>query len=244
MTMTDDADLPITPLFDDFWEASSLDRFNVVEFARSLSSYDSDDKELLLQYPDAPLPLPSPRTRLGHIARRRHTERAFSEAGLSERDLGALLASLRAWNGLEHRSYPSAGATYVTEVYCVGFRAGSITGKVAYYDAEQHGLVDVGKAPSWEEARAALNVSVTGNPGVLLVLVAFPGRATAKYGERGGRFALLEAGAAMQQLSLAVAESRQLKGVILGGMLDDDWLRTLGLVGTDARVVVGYLVGR
>jgi hypothetical protein len=192
-----------TPLFDDFWEASSLDRFNVAEFARSLSSYDSDEKELLLQYPDAPLPLPSPRTRLGHIARRRHTERAFSEAGLSERDLGALLASLRAWNGLEHRSYPSAGATYVTEVYCVGFRAGSITGKIAYYDAERHGLVKVGEAPSWEDAKAA-----------------------------------------MQQLSLAVAESRRLKGVILGGMLDSDWLRTLGLVGTDARVVVGYLVGK
>jgi hypothetical protein len=48
----------------------------------------------------------------------------------------------------------------------------------------------------------------------------------------------------MQQASLAVAGSRRMKGVVVGGLLDSVWLRTLGLVGTDARVVVGYLVGR
>lgn len=243
--MTDDTAGSDATQFDAFWEASSLDRFNVREFARSLTSYDSDDKELILEYPESPRPLPSPRTRLGRLSRRRHSERAFSGAGLTERDLGVLLSSLRAWNGLEHRGYPSAGATYVTETFCVGFRAASLTGKVAYYDPEMHGLVAVSdEAPSWGEAEASLNAGVVGVPGLLVVLVEFPERATAKYGERGGRFALVEVGAAMQQLSLAVAGSRRLKGVILGGLLDEHWLRTLDLEGTDARVVLGYLVGR
>ena len=40
----------------------------------------------------------------------------------------------------------------------------------------------------------------------MVVAVLFPGRLTGKYGERGGRFALLEAGAVMQQRSLKVAD--------------------------------------
>lgn len=244
MTMDDG-----TPFFDDFWEASSLDRFNVSAFGRRLTSYDADGKELVLEYPEAASPLPSPRTRLGRIARGRRSARAFSGAGLTDRDLGRLLASVRAWRGLEHRGYASAGATYVTEVFCVGF-SGSLKGRVVYYDPETHGLVTLPHAaPPWEEALALLNTSIEGVPSVLVTLVVFPTRATGKYGERGGRFALLEAGAAMQQLSLAVADSRCLKGVIVGGMPDATWRRILGLDGphldgVDARVAIGYLVGR
>ena len=231
--------------FEEFWEASSLDRFRLAEFARTLNAYDADDKELHLEYPDGPSPLPRPRTRLGALSRRRRSGRAFTATDLNARDLGVLLGGLRAWDGLEHRGYPSAGATYVTETFVVGFHAQGLTGKVAYYDAEAHGLVVVSeKAPTWDEADPTINAGVTGTPSVLVVVVVFPERVTAKYGERGGRFALLEAGAAMQQLSLAVAGARNLKGVVVGGMLDDAWLRILGLSETDARIVVGYLVGR
>ena len=65
---------------------------------------------------------------------------------------------------------------------------------------------------------------------------------TAKYGERGGRFALLEAGAVMQQLSLT-ATDLGLAGVVVGGLLDDYWLAQLGLTRTGAVVAFGYLVG-
>ncbi len=242
---TDDA----RAFFDDFWEASSLGRYTIGEFGRRLSSFDSDDKELLLEYPGAPTPLPAPRTRLGRIARRRGSDRAFSERPLGARDLGALLQSLRAWNGLEHRAFPSAGASYAVEVFCVGFAGdpaprSPIAGQAAYYDADAHGLVTVAEGlPTWAEARDAVNVSTQGEPALLVVVVVFPERLTGKYGERGGRFALLEAGAAMQQLSLAVAESRRMAGVVAGGLLDDYWIRALGLTGTDARIAIGYLVG-
>lgn len=232
-------------LFDKFWESSSLDRFNMQQFARQLNSYDSDTKELLLEFPGAPRPLPLAQTKLNKITKRRKSDRAFSGGQLSLKELGQLLSSFYAWNGLEHRGYPSAGATYVTEVFCVTFNVEKSTGKILYYDPEKHGTVVVSDgAPSWDEASPSLNMNIEGTPSVLVILVSFPERAVAKYGDRGGRFALLETGAAMQQLALQIAGSSKLRGVAVGGMLDEYWKQVLGLKHTSAHIVLGYLVGK
>lgn len=231
--------------FDKFWEASSLDKFNVEEFSRQLNTYDSDEKELFLEYPVAPKPLPIAKTQINKIAKKRKSDRSFSSKELSIKELGRLLSSFYAWNGLEHRAYPSAGATYVLEVFCVAFNVEHYSGKIIYYDSEKHGIVVTpGKAPTWEEASKSLNMDVEGTPHMLVVFVAFPQRALAKYGERGGRFAILEVGAAVQQLSLQIAGSPRLKGVAVGGMLDAVWKQSLKLADTDAQIVLGYLVGR
>jgi SagB-type dehydrogenase family enzyme len=230
--------------FEAFWEASSLNRHNAQEFAQRLAAYDSDAKDLALEFPAAAQSLPRRRTKLNALASKRKSDRAFSGKPLSRKQLGEILASFYAYNGLEHRGYPSAGATYVTEVFAVVFNAEKYSGQVLYYDAETHGVVMVSDtAPSWDQAQPALNMNVTGTPGTLIVLSIFPDRATAKYGERGGRFALLEAGAAMQQLSLTIAQSSKLKGVAVGGMLDQFWKQALGLQDTDAHCALGYLVG-
>jgi len=232
-------------LFDQFWEASSLDRFNVRQFAQRLNSYDSDNKELMLEYPDAPEVLPQARTQVNKIAQKRSSKRNFSGKQLSLKELGRILSSFYAWNGVEHRAYPSAGATYVTEVFCVAFNVERFTGKVIYYDPEKHGAVIVSdSAPSWEEASKSLNMEIRGIPNLLTIFVVFPQRAIAKYGERGGRFALLEVGAAVQQLSLQIAESSRLKGVAVGGMLDGVWRQNIKLDNTDAQVALGYLIGK
>lgn len=231
--------------FDKFWEASSLNRFNVQQFSQQLNTYDSDSKELFLEYPSAPEPLPIIRTNLNKIAKKRESSRSFSGKELTRKELGQVLSSFCAWNGLEHRGYPSAGASYATEIFCVTFGVEKFAGKVLYYDPEKHGTVVVSKtAPSWEEASKSLNMNISGTPGLTVVLVTFPDRAIAKYGERGGRFALLEAGAAMQQLTLQIAESSKLKGVIVGGMLDAVWKKILKLEHTKAQIVLGYLVGK
>lgn len=232
-------------LFDQFWEASSLDRFNVQQFAKQLNNYDSDSKELVLEYPDAPQALPPARSKVNKIAQKRSSNRKFSDKQLSLKELGQILSSFFAWNGLEHRAYPSAGATYVTEVFCVAFNVEGYSGKTIYYDPEKHGIVVVSNAaPSWEVASQSLNMNIDGEPNLLLIIVTFPKRATNKYGDRGGRFALLEAGAAMQQLSLQIAESSKLKGVAVGGMLDDTWKQSLKLEHTDAHITLGYLIGK
>jgi hypothetical protein len=48
----------------------------------------------------------------------------------------------------------------------------------------------------------------------------------------------------MQQLSLTVAATKQLKGVVVGGVFDEYWKDILGLSETTAHVAVGYLVGK
>ncbi|MEI6249382.1 MAG: SagB/ThcOx family dehydrogenase [bacterium] len=232
-------------LFDKFWEASNLDIFNEQQFSQKLSSYDSDDKELILEYPKEPISLPVIKSKINKISKKRKSIRNFNNEELSIKELGLLLSSFKAWNGLEHRGYPSAGATYVTEIFCVAFNVEKYSGKIIYYDPEKHGIVIISdKGPLWNEASKSLNINVVGDPSMLIIFVSFPDRSTAKYGERGGRFALLEVGAALQQLSLQIAESSKIIGVAVGGMQDELWKKILKLQTTNAHISLGYIIGK
>lgn len=231
--------------FDKFMQASKLDKFNVQQFSQKLNSYNSDNKELNLEYPKESLMLPKVKSRVNKIAQKRKSDRAFSEKAMTNKELSKVLSSFKSWNGLEHRGYPSAGATYVTEIFCIPFNTTEYKGNVLYYDSEKHGVTVVNNnAPNWKNASKILNMNIDGEPNILIIFVVFSDRAVLKYGERGGRFALLEAGAAMQQLSTQIAEAKSLKGVIVGGMHDDEWLNILELENTEAHIALGYLVGK
>lgn len=232
------------PFYDDFYKASKLDQYNLPEFARRMENFSSEGKVLSLEYPNQPTSLPTDGGgKLGAIAKRRHSCRDFSSRPLSAKRLSRLLSSVRAWNGPESRAFPSAGASYACEVFCISWAVEGFEGQLFYYDALSHGTVTLpGRAPSWDEAQDKINVRVNGRPAALIVAVIFPQRVTAKYGERGGRFALLEAGAVMQQLSLATAENG-LGGLVVGGLVDDYWLDSFGLGRANAQLAFGFLVG-
>lgn len=231
--------------FDDFWRASELDDYTIREFAQRMAAYEADFKTSRLEYASAPEPLPRVNTLLTRLTTKRKSERAFSEKPLTKRQIATILSTGYAWGGLEHRTYPAAGALYTVELFQVLFHAEDYGQAILYYDAEAHGVVRLPQtAPSWPEARGKLNIDVDGTPQSLVLIVSFPERVTAKYGERGGRFALLEAGAAMQQLALTIAGDKQLKGTAVGGTMDEYWLAQLGLSGIGAQIVLGYLVGR
>ena len=233
-----------TPFFDDFWQASELSPHNLREFTRMMDSHDPEGRQLRLDHPLAPTPLPRTHRRpLERLAARRRSGRGFSSRPLGTKDLARLLGSCRAWGGPEHRAFPSAGASYATEVFVVGWRVENHTGRMLYYDPVDHGLVTLpDPSPPWPEAQSRINAPIAGEPACLVVATLFPDRLTAKYGERGGRFALLEAGAVMQQLYLTAADLG-LAGVVVGGLIDDYWLARLGLTRTGAVVAFGYLVG-
>jgi hypothetical protein len=171
--------------FDDFWQASSLDPLTIREFAERLNSYEGEDKELLLEYAPAAVPLPPVKSRLNKIASSRKSSRAFSPKPLSDQELSLVLSSFQAINGLEHRSYPSAGAMYATEIFCVSFNTDrGMKGQIYYYDPETHGLVESGRPPlGWERAEELLNIEVDGRPQLLILIISFPERLTVKYGE-------------------------------------------------------------
>ncbi|NTV38771.1 MAG: SagB/ThcOx family dehydrogenase [Demequinaceae bacterium] len=231
-------------LFDDYWEASSLDSYGARDYAAALSAYKSDDKETSLAYPGAPVPLPQPRSRLGKLAASRRSGRAFTGGPVSADDVGAVLASLRAVAGPERRTYASAGASYPVETFLIEFATGAATGAVSYYDAVRHGLVPLKRqAPAWSQAWTSLGFASENAPAILILGIVFPQRVTEKYGPRGERFALIEAGSMLQMLGLAVAERSRLAGLALGGVYDRHWLEVLGLPASKTRIAFGYLVG-
>lgn len=231
--------------FNDFWKASELDRFTIGDFGRRMSSYSSENIAQRLEWPESATPLATPKSSLSKIAKKRTSVRSFSDDVLRNKDIATIFSAFYAHDGLEHRSYPAAGAIYTVEIFLVIFKRESCDGAILYYDPKAHGYVKLpGAIPLWADAEEMLNIDVIGAPQSLVLFVTFPERIMDKYSERGGRFLLLETGAAMQQLALTIAESKVLKGVPVGGTMDRYWLKVLGLLHTDARIALGYLVGR
>lgn len=118
--------------FKQFWQASSLSPSTSANYAKRMSAYDANNKNLKLLYPNEPLKLPRKTTKLSKITNSRSSSRDFSTDYISKKDVSRLLQSLATINGdLEHRTYPSAGATYSVETFLISF--GGELGKHAYY---------------------------------------------------------------------------------------------------------------
>lgn len=117
-------------------------------------------------------------------------------------------------------------------------------GHTVRYHSAEHALADLGKAPAWTDEAVAFTGDPTSDPPPVFVgLFADLDHLHAKYGDRGDRFALLEAGEILQQLSLAVA-ARGLAGYAVGGSIDDRLIALAGLQPVGARFVVGYAFGK
>jgi SagB-type dehydrogenase family enzyme len=173
----------------------------------------------------------------------RHSGRNFSARNLDLKQLGSLFAALATTTD-GRRVWPSGGAKYPIEAYGLLLRAEApLEGKIVYYNADRHSFSSVGQCPSWDELAPVLSFSADPYPAAVVVLVGFPARNTQKYGERGGRFILFEAGICMQNLSLRAQQSG-LEGVLLGGLHDDSIKVWLGLGDTEAQILGGFACGR
>ncbi len=232
-------------LYDLFWENSSLSDATVPAFRAAIEEWSGTAAAPAgLRYASPDLPLRRPSDRQFKQMLRRRSARAFSDRALDERRLGGVLAAFGSSGEGGRRMYGSAGATYPLEVFCLLTNCrGPAAGQVAYYNADNHSLAALGELPPYAGYADAINLDTGGTvPQLVVVLVAFAERATAKYGERGGRFALIEAGQAVQSLALRlVAEG--MVGCALGGLVDDRVKRLLRLEGTDAQIVLGYACG-
>ena len=77
----------------------------------------------------------------------------------------------------------------------------------------------------------------------MFIFVGFPNRVVSKYGERGGRFLLIESGHYIQNLLLRVSYEK-MKAVELGGLFDNDIKNILGLENSDAIITLGVICGK
>lgn len=133
---------------------------------------------------------------------------------------------------------PSAGGLQSVELYVAAFEGSWLPAGVHHYDRGAHRLsrvVDGAARERWRDLVPSMDL-VEG--GALLWIVAGDGsRIGSKYGDRGGRFLLLEAGHLMQNLCL-LSESLGMSTVPLGGALEPEIAAELRLPGGDAVLYV------
>lgn len=182
-----------------------------------------------------PLPEPSlPGVRLAQALRCRRSMAPAPDSRLSSAGVAALLAAA----GSARRYAPSAGALYPLELYLLPSRVNGIGATVHHYDSEGHSLADL-ERPLAPLQGALVSPDLARDAAAFVAVTAVFWRSRFKYGQRGYRFALLEAGHVVQNL-LLVATGLGLAALPLGGYYDGALDHLLGIDGVDESAV--YLV--
>lgn len=128
-----------------------------------------------------------------------------------------------------HRAAPSAGASFPLEVYPILLRIQGAAAGAYRYEPGDHSITML--RPGWFHKQLAawtLHQSYVGDTSVVFVVAGFPGRVRPRYGERGYRYLLLEAGHIGQNLSL-LAAACGLGSLCIGGFVDMAISRLIGL---------------
>ncbi|MBU4609253.1 SagB/ThcOx family dehydrogenase [Achromobacter sp. GG226] len=224
------------PAFRLFWDNSSLTPARALRLAEAISM-----DAMQAAPPPRPLygtaaqRLPAPDSPLTALWRERHSERRFGATPLTAAGLGNLLSPLASraaiTPGERGRLLPSGGAKYPVLTYAAVLNvadAPALQGKLAWYDPEHHGLVPLGALPPWQALAASLGVDWAGPPALVLFFVVQAQGTLAKYGERGGRFVLIETGTALAAVTLE-ATRQGLAGVPVASFEDGALLALCGL---------------
>ena len=192
--------------------------------------------------------LPAPRydgpVSLERSLSRRRSVREFSEGGLSLAEVSQLLWAAQGvtagWGG---RTAPSGGACYPLHVYTVGGMIEGLTCGVYRYEPKGHLLAIVKEGDQRRPlADAALGQGFIASAPLDVVFSAVFQRITVRYGERGKRYALMEAGHAAQNVLLQVV-AMGLGAVPVGAFDDERVGRVLGF-GPGEKAVYLLAIGR
>jgi SagB-type dehydrogenase family enzyme len=136
---------------------------------------------------------------------------------------------------------PSAGSLQALELYLVNFTAGWLPVGTYHYQRGDHSLAQLAegaKREAWRDIVPSLELM---EGGVLLwIIVGDSARVRQKYGSRGARFLLLEAGHLMQNLGL-MSERVGWTTVPLGAFFEQEIARFMGLPADDSVLYLGAL---
>jgi SagB-type dehydrogenase family enzyme len=151
------------------------------------------------------------------------------------RDLSTVLAASCAASpvGRSHRRpVPSAGALYPLEVYVIAPAVPGLGPGVYHYDPFRRRLALLDQLRFAELREALVDQSLADVTSALLVVTGVFWRSRVKYGARGYRFTLLEAGHLVQNALLASTDL-ELAALPLGGFHDTLLDRLVGADGLD-----------
>lgn len=145
---------------------------------------------------------------------------------------------------LYFRSYPSGGGLYPIEIYLVALNVTGLAPSVSHYNPRTHELELVREEFSPAQFRNALTVPTENeHAAAAIVLTSVLQRSTAKYGARGYRFALIEAGHCGQNICLA-ATAAHIQTCLCGGYFDDKVAVLCGADGVNEAVVSVLFLGK
>jgi SagB-type dehydrogenase family enzyme len=129
------------------------------------------------------------------------------------------------------RVVPSGGALYPLELFFYSNTIAGLLSGLYHYSPTADGYRLIRKSPDSEQlAQAVVFPDLIKNASLVLFITAIFERSVFKYGERGYRFALLEAGHVAQNVNL-VANALGLASVNIGGFFDREVDSILGLDG-------------
>jgi SagB-type dehydrogenase family enzyme len=141
------------------------------------------------------------------------------------------------------KAAPSGGALYPVELYLFAFRVSGLAQGLYHYAAKDHALEFVRPGDSAHEVAGLCFTQSLASAAAVIALTGITAKSRLKYGERGYRFTLLEAGHIAQNALLA-AETLGLGACPFGGFVDDDLDRLLGIDGLDEVSLYLVAVGR
>jgi SagB-type dehydrogenase family enzyme len=165
--------------------------------------------------------------------KRRRTIRSFASRGITLKDFSQMLWAAQGIieEGGFRRSVPSGGALYPLDVYAVVGESGvqEIESGVYHYEPRTHEITLVKEGDLRRElAKAALGQRWMAGAPVSLIVTAEYKRSSSKYGERGVRYSMIEAGHVGQNIFLQ-AEALGLGAGIVGAFHDQEviWVAKL-----------------
>jgi SagB-type dehydrogenase family enzyme len=202
--------------------------------------------------PAVPLPEPEfPAVTLEQALRSRRSGRDFGDGSLSLTELATILhgaygVNRRARDGSEQtfRTVPSGGALYPLELYCAVSRVGDLERGLYHFDPPRRVLEQYRRLESLGAlVHASTYADQVETSAVTFLVTGMFWRTRFKYGLRGYRFALLEAGHVVQNLVLVCA-ALGLTAVPLGGFYDRLVDEFLAVDGVNESALYCACVGR
>jgi SagB-type dehydrogenase family enzyme len=179
----------------------------------------------------------------------RRTDTRFGTAPIALQDLSSLLtggygATERpsAVGNRRFRTVPSAGALYPLELYANVRAVTGVEPGLYHFQATAGLLQRVRPLPDEELVPAFVQPEVIGSAAAVILITAVFQRTTFKYGERGYRFTLIEAGHVAQNIDL-IASVLHLPAANLGGFFDRELEALLDIDGVEHSLVYAVAIG-
>jgi SagB-type dehydrogenase family enzyme len=196
---------------------------------------------------------PESRRTFDNVVETRRSTRVFADAEIDLAGLSKLLhqaagitGQVDAGSGIMRplRAAPSAGGLYPAELYLAVRRVAGLAPGLYHYNVPRHAVALLSAGDASDALTAALaGLESVRHASFVVILAGIMERTQRKYGERGYRYILLDAGHLAQNLLLS-ATALGYASFTTGGFFDEDLNALLRLDGVEETVLYCALVGQ